>query len=488
MRIRLLVTMALLLIVAYPLVAVAEVQVDYRTMVHIYAPSAEGLEGCLGFDGTYGYAVTTTPLSAGQGHSAYYYLAWLLSGQRPASEISSLDEVEVNEGGLLAIWGNVTLVNVPLVDPSVHNYTLNPLYNATNNYIPPAILTLRVGEEFEWAEAGIKLMANYTNGTTTITLKELNETLIIPADKRESSLSSVSLNSTNYIRGGDYYIIFYLISANENEVKVFFPGALSTEGWSSQIFGVVGGYSSQWYLILKYRDLLGSLPAEAVGWWFNQTMLSISEMIKKAATVGNSMSLIYVPQFALLSELIDNASVRDVAKNYACSGLGIIVKTVIERYYMPRIVVFSPKGNAGYLYDISRDPRQLPYSITPEEAMALIINSAASTPFNSWRMLSSITYLEGKASELNLTVADLNKKLADINNTLTDTKSELAKCNVELNAAQDKLSTIEKDIKKAGDTYKQAYLYLSVGIAAPLVIAALLGLLAIHIAKKKTAK
>lgn len=485
---RLLAAIALILIALYPLGAIAEVQIDYRTLVYIFAPSAEGIEGCLNISETYRYAVAATPLSAGREHSMYYYLAWLLSGQRPAAEVSGLDEIEVSDERLVGLWANVTLVNVPLVNPAVHNYTLNPLYNSTNNYIPPAILKLRTGEEIEWAEAGVKLTANYTNGTVIIELKEVNETFTIPAGKKESALRLVSLNSTGYIRGGDYYLIFYLLGGNESEVTLFFPGALSTTGWSSQAFGAVGGYSSHWYFIVKHRDLLRALPADAIGWWFNQTMLSIADMIKKAAVAGTSVSLVYIPQFALLDELIGDAGSRDIAKDYACSGLDVVVRTIIERYFMPRIVVFAPKGGAGYLYDISRSPKQLPYSLTPEEAMALIINSVADTPFSSSKMLSSIVYLEGKASELNLTVSDLNRKLTDLNNTLADTRSELAKCNADLKVAQDKLGAIENDVKRAEELHKQAYLYISVGVAAPLVIAILLGLLAVRIAKKKAAK
>lgn len=462
---------------------------SYRTTILIYAPAIPN-DVVEKVNATqYGFKTYVTWVEGEEPYNYLYYLMWLINATRPNATYGDIVELFNREISMDASskWANTGLVNIPFANPSSHNYTINPLWNSSL-IILPKIITLTPNSEYKWPELNITITGNISDNVVNLVVKAGDENAyrINLSATHASTYQLVSIVGSSSVADGEYPFMFYVLEATNETLKVFFPGSVSTKGWLSDAFGGVSAYGAQWYHIILGRELLRELPLSAVTWWFNVTMKSFEEQLKRAASAPVPLILAYMPHFEIAESLLSEED-KGNATQVLIDGFNSVLSTITQRYYRPMVIVFNPfsESGKGALVFYAGDSYEVPEEITASQALTLLLFSLRKTPLSTSSLLSLVGTLEGNVTYLNYTVTDLRNQLNQLNETLNSTRNELSTCNSQLAIANSKISSLNETTKRLEDLNKEL-LANTLTVATPSIVLSLaMGLLAIYVARRR---
>jgi len=440
---------------------------------------------------------------------------------------------EVLDQDLLnAVWGNVSLINIPMINPANHSNSLNPFYNTFAKKLNPFIATIRINESIEWVELNTPMTVVVENEKVKILLNYYNISLSIDQSLKSSNEVKISVNETKGVEPGDYYIKFYMVSKNETHVTIFFPGTISSKGWLSAPLGEVTGTLPLWFL---YQEWFGDeLDSEALAWWFNESLKAFEKVLNTTLSRSSvHVHIIYNP-YLLLTEKMSFRLNSTELRLRVCESVVRVVSAFLERKPNSLIILINPfqimghpsisppgvrlmpgvynvTGNLTNLYEYLSSLGGLNYTLlnkgieqyfilnTPElegVGNGLIFYTPAT--FLAERDIESIqasslvhylfslsTYYNPSVgglidllnlknsiiSGLNVTIGELQLRINELNITVSNLREELSTCQ-SINAnLSTRILMVEEELKKAEELRTQAYVFITTGLIGLVIIA-----------------
>lgn len=257
----------------------------------------------------------------------------------------------VNQSYVNSAWGgNFTVfIGVPGVNPNSTAMSLNPYFNISSNYIPPAIFSLKFNESFWWSILNTSLVVSNTSSGLVVNLTNYN--VVEPFDNTtlETPSFAVSVPSGLNISEGVYYLKFKIISSNASHLTLFFPGTLKASGWLNNFYGT---FTEPVVLLELYpQNFLRSLPVEALVWAFNQSCRFYSFLVVKATWfTSGGVYLMYYPLFQRLNSLrgfVNETTFKDLI-NLTLNNINDIINDF--RVYLgvnTTVIIYNPYTRAG---------------------------------------------------------------------------------------------------------------------------------------------
>jgi len=416
-----------------------------------------------------------------------YYMYWLLTGSKPSNLNVSLVNAYVDYDRTAYLWQDVALIDIPLVDPYVHQYAINPLVNILVSHIPPAILRVPINGSMTWSELGTVVTSTVIGDRLELKLVELNVSLSLENVTEDRLLGPWLVNVTKPRDIGDCYISFYVVGVGKDYVELFFPGAFRRSGYASAEIAQALGVISHWYFVLAYLDFARTLPGEVLEWWLNETTYTSREyLVRTVASANTSIYFMYLPHVAIAKKILSG----DSLSRYEYRVLDLIVSS-LATFVKPRkpdylAVFLTTHGGEAYVV-LAGDKVAAPLigdvALTLSQFMGLLLSYSNGFPIRHadlYTLNQRVDTLENEVSSLKSTVEELN---AALNNT----RSELAICKTESELLRAKILEVESLYKDAENLKKTAYLYLTSGFLASIGISVLLGFLAYKVLAKKKA-
>jgi hypothetical protein len=441
--------------------------------------------------------------------------------------------IEVLDQDLLnAVWGNVSLINIPMINPANHSSSLNPFYNTFAKKLEPFMATIRINESIEWIELNTSVTVVVENEKVKILLNYYNISLSIDQSLKSSNEVKISVNETKGVEPGDYYIKFYMVSKNETHITIFFPGTISSKGWLSAPLGEVTGTLPLWFL---YQEWFGDeLDSEALAWWFNESLKAFEKVLN--TTISRSslhVHIIYNP-YLLLTEKMSFRLNSTELRLRVCESVARVISAFLERKPNSLIMLINPfqitghplisppgvrlmpgvynvTGNLTNLYEYLSSIGGLNYTLlnkgieqyfivnTPESegvGNGLVFYTPAT--FLTERNIESIhasnlvhylfslsTYYNPSIgalidllnlknsiiSGLNATINELQLRINELNVTVSNLREELSTCQ-SINAnLSTRILMVEEELKKAEELRTQAYVFITTGLIGLVIIA-----------------
>lgn len=382
---------ALSLLASAPVPASAQQFSQLGRLVVIYAPAAtfSGLKGSI-------VVANHSEVLRVQPRPPYDYLVDLLKLVDPTFDyvrVGVVNESFAREGGALIplakalnqtligeAWaGNFTVfVNVPGVDPSGPCLAINPYFNVTGNYIPPAVLTVPINGSAKWGFLNATVALIKTSSGFQLNLTDFNAVMMFDNATLSTEPYAVSVPENHSVAPGVYYMVFKIVEANETHAVLLFPGALMSSGWLSSFYG---SFSSAAFFIEAVPDgVLSSLPPSALLWLYNQTLEFYRQLVLKATWyTSGGVYLLYYPAFLELERLRAFVDAATYAKmlNMTAGNLDNIIITL--RNFLgvnTTVAIYSPYTPSAAQRPLELDaPQVLPgvYNITgrPDVAASL---------------------------------------------------------------------------------------------------------------------
>jgi len=442
----------------------------------------------------------------------------------------------VNQSYVNTLWGgNFTVfIGVPGVNPNSTAMSLNPYFNISSNYIPPAIFSLKFNESFWWSILNTSLVVSNTSSGLVVNLTDYN--VVEPFDNTtlETPSFAVSVPSGLNISGGVYYLKFKIISSNASHLTLFFPGTLKASGWLNNFYGT---FTEPVVLLELYpQNFLRSLPVEALVWAFNQSCRFYSFLVVKATWfTSGGVYLMYYPLFQRLDSLrgfVNETTYKDLV-NLTLNNLNDIINDF--RVYLgvnSTVIIYNPYTRAGGgsvvglpvvkpgLYDATSSQayiteliqqgynlsvvreegrvlvRILDYSklgfgrgfallvkpagfnqtlalsgVVDEDVFEHLLLSYSKLYYPSASNLVSIGFqLQDMIDNLTKTVDNLNQQVASMNETINVLLVNAGNCNATVANLTVKLLDYESKMSGAENMLNQAREYLALGLVAVLAV------------------
>ncbi|QOR93874.1 hypothetical protein IMZ38_04275 [Thermosphaera chiliense] len=444
----------------------------------------------------------------------------------------------VDQDWLNATWGNVSLINIPMINPSNHSNALNPLYNAMVRTLKPFIAIVGVNESIEWVELNTSLRVIVENEKVKILLDSYNITLSITQSAKASNEVRVSVNQTIGVEPGDYYVKFYLLSKNDTHITIFFPGTISSAGWLSTPLGEVTGTLPLWFLYQEWFS--DRLDGEALKWWFNESLTAFEKVLNTTLSRSNlHVHLIYHPYFTLAEKMSGQLNSTEL-RTMVCNSVARMISGFSARKPSALIILLNPfqiigepsisppgvrlmpgvynvTGNLTNLYEYLSSVGGINYTLinngaeqyfvvnTPElegvgnglvfytpRALLAGQNTGSikasnlahylfmmSTNYNpSIGILIDLLNLKNSViSGLNATIDELKLRVTELNSTLTNLREELSTCQSVNANLSTRILVVEEELKRAEELRNQAYIFITTGLVGLIIIAAGLSLI-----------
>ena len=442
----------------------------------------------------------------------------------------------VNQSYVNSAWGgNFTVfIGVPGVNPNSTAMSLNPYFNISSNYIPPAIFSLKFNESFWWSILNTSLVVSNTSSGLVVNLTDYN--VVEPFDNTtlETPSFAVSAPSGLNISEGVYYLKFKIIGSNASHLTLFFPGTLKASGWLNNFYGT---FTEPVVLLELYpQNFLRSLPVEALVWAFNQSCRFYSFLVVKATWfTSGGVYLMYYPLFQRLDSLrgfVNETTYKDLV-NLTLSNLNDIINDF--RVYLgvnSTVIIYNPYTRAGGgsvvglpvvkpgLYDATSSQayiaeliqqgynlgvvreegrvlvRILDYnklgfgrgfallvkptgfnqtlalsSVVDEDVFEHLLLSYSKLYYPSASNLVSIGFqLQDMIDNLTKTVDNLNQQVASMNETINVLLVNAGNCNATVANLTVKLLDYEDKMSGAENMLNQAREYLALGLVAVLAV------------------
>lgn len=449
----------------------------------------------------------------------------------------------VNQSQLLDLWGNVSLLNVLIVDPVKHPYAFNPAYDSLNRTIPPCIFTVEINGTLEWEILNTTLTFTLQDDLLRIFLNSYNVTLNINVTTKVSSEARVAVNDNSVLKNGTYYIKFYLVDINQTSATVFFPGTISSLGWQSPGLGEFTGTLPFWFL---YREEIMSqlTPDDAVKWWINESVLAFEKTVTTALSRSSAkVHILYYPYYRFINNIDSRVNKSEAAKLISDS-LSRIISQYLSGKPGSTVVLVNPfqvigepmdnfPGNritrgflnvTGRINDLYTFLSQEPYLnftlinlnhetyleiatpwvegvgdglifFTPRSTVNLANGAGLDTSdiieyifmlsqgFNPsiGTLTNLISIKEKTIDEMNATITELQLRINELNATLTNLQSRLGECQSINAGLSTRILSIEDELKKAEELRNEAYTFITVGYIGLVIVSVGLALLSSRI-------
>ncbi len=416
------------------------------------------------------------------------YLYWLTTGAKPTGDLGSTTPYTlVNQSRVLVLWNSTGLVNNPFVDPSIHPYAFNPLFNTSRKYIPPRIISLRANTSFYWDELGSDVNVNLSSNILTVEIVKHGYTWSLNTSLTNELTPPrilVLVNDTGMVSAGNYTMSFYVVNASADNITLFFPGSLEMSSGVSSGLNKIIQYTVQWFMVS--REIVGRLPVNATAWWLNQTMMSLSNIANLFLANPNVTSiLVYVPQMIILRNAVNGNPSTELV-NAVYSGFKSMLLDISNTYKGSLLAVFSPgdKSGNGYLVTVGGSA-QLDMVFTSSQLASLLWSTGSLTPVGSSILLKVIAEKNNEVNDLTSRLNELNITLSSQNQKINELNQELAACRSENTILNTEVTSVKTELEKAQSLYNQAYTYITLGIAVTLAITALIGFLVVKTVSRK---
>ena len=438
----------------------------------------------------------------------------------------------VDQNWLNATWGNVSLINIPMINPLNHSSAVNPLYSAYTRTLKPFASTIRINESIEWIELNTSLTVSVEDGKVKILLDSYNVTFTINQSAKTSSEVKLSINQTGRVEPGDYYVKFYLLSLNETHITVFFPGTTSSTGWLSTSLGEVTGTLPLWFLYEEWFS--NELDGEALKWWFNESLTGFEKIVNTTLSRSSlGVNLIYHPYLLLIEKLGVQLNSTEL-RTSVCESVARIISGFLTRKPTSLILLVNPfqtvgepsisppgvkltrgvynvTGNITELYEYLTSQDGINYTLlnkgveqyflvnTPElegvgNGLVFYIPSGFLSSHNteSFQASNLAYYLlllsnyynpsigvlidllnskNGIISGLNATIDELQLRINELNTTVSNLREELSTCQSSNANLSTRILMVEEELKKAEELRNQAYVFITMGLAGVVIIA-----------------
>ncbi|MEM0325590.1 MAG: hypothetical protein QW733_00965 [Desulfurococcaceae archaeon] len=414
-----------------------------------------------------------------------YLLLWVLTGYRPPEKATMLDPQDELIERTINLWYNAALVDIPLADPTRHNYSLNPLFKITL-HLPPQVLTVPINGSDYWELLNTAITTTLSDVKLEVKLDKYGVTLVSLniTTIRELGPKPIKINVSDE-ESYDYYISFYLLEVNGDYLKLLFPGALSTSGYMSQAVKPIEGLNIHWYVpLVKYRDILTNLTADAKTWWITRSMDYSSRIVMRAVSdINVPVYHIYLPHLALARTLeLDDETMNNVVNRFEDLVVDVVYRFILleKKHSVVVVISYGEKENV-LLAGAIEGFEEIGVELTMTMLAGMILSYSAVSPFPNARLLS----VADRARNLERELSDVKTRLFYIEFELNDTREQLRSCEGDLNLAQSRLANLNELEGKAREIYNTALLYLSTGLIATIVISCSLGYLAYKVASKK---
>lgn len=410
-----------------------------------------------------------------------YYLYWMITGMRPESDYKMGKDayIHVDQELLVEMWNRTVFIDVPLVDPWVHNASMNPLYNLTNNFVSPRIFNVPINGSVYWDELETNVFVTRNLSEIVIMLERFNRTYTISSVGGSVGPSIIEIYNSTALREGGYYIMLYLVNMTDDSVVLFTPGVVSDIGWASPRFGKVPGYNVHWSLLSK--QIISQLTEDAIRWWFNQTLITMDNYLATAiTTIGVPVYFVYAPYLEIAMEMLPRDLFEKVENDAYYWIAEFVDRTITKRLDNCTFIVFNPFSDLGmgYLAYVNAMPfTRLNPSITTSQAVSLILSLSKLYPLSFQLILDEMFNAKAEATTLSLKIKDLERLVNNLNSTIASLNVSLAFCESERNILDARVKAIDMDLKRAEDLKRAAYTYVTMGIAVTFVIGISIGTL-----------
>jgi len=463
-------------------------------VVYIYFPGSEGQLVAGIAREVFGNStqVYTYPVEPDQSLEPLQFLYWITTGIKPSQASSiPLDApyTQVNQSRIMILWSNTALINNPFTDPTVHPYAANPLFNASGKYIPPRIITVKANTSFYWDDIDSDVYVNLSRSTLYIeVVKQGYIWALNTSSSRDLAPPRIFIlsNSTGKVSAGNYTVTFYVISANPENITLFFPGSMEIYSWRG--VGVregVTSYTVQWSMIS--RELSQMLPPDALAWWINQSIMTLDNVLNNAGLNPNITSfIVYIPQLSIAEDIASGNTLAELV-NTTYEGFKSILSSISRWSGTTAIVVFDPgkAGKPGYITIIGGQEQGIDIELTSSQLVSYILASSSFTLIGSSNLLKAIADKVSEITNLSNKVTELNSTIASQNQTINDLNTQLAICNSEKSQLASRINEVDSELSRIQSIQMQVYTFITLGLATAVVTALALGLFSIHIARRK---
>jgi len=408
-----------------------------------------------------------------------YYVYWLLLGRKPEFDnVTLLSELEyelINNytERISSLWGNAVLVDIPVVNPEFNISAINTQYNLTLNAIRPGILEIETNNTVYWDMLKTNITVVLRDVELRVTLNAYNVTYIITNITISKILAPKPINITGVegITNGVYYIGFYVLEADENKVKLLFPGSLRTTGFMSGDIKPIEAQLVPWTLIYKYLDFYSNLTSEARELVFNLTISTTQRLITRAIwDTDKRIHIIYAPH-ALVAKLLD------VDDNRTRDFVGMIISPINITVKGYLLVLFNPVVDAesGFALHYGNYTALSDLEFTVSQYISILLSFSKLSPIQSSQLLEEFVNMRNRVVELEANVSGLSRSLEDLNSTLQETTNKLTQCESTRDILEYRLRNINEELQHAEELKKTGYIYITSGLLITIAIATLLG-------------
>jgi hypothetical protein len=475
-----------LVIIACTLLSPALEASWYRSLIVIFLPGGR-LEPLIESLNKTGFLkVQWARLADDLGAPLDFYIAWLLAGEPPASKNVSLYDAHVVGERAYRLWDHVVLVDIPPIDPTIYKSAVNLLYNWSINQIQPAIFEVPVNGTVYWGDLDTLLNITVEGYTFRLRLERYATGITIANVTPGLELGPILINATELgERSGLYWLTFYLVNLTESKAIIFFPGAMRTRGFYSEVFSEPMEVLVHWSMIYRNRHMLEALGREAIVWWFNKTVLTTSSIVNKTLAESNrTLYIVYAPHADIAQRLLSEELYNEIAQAIYDKLVRDIVLSA-NRYKPDFLAIFilsSPNGTyAVFASRLLPETKELEGYWTMSGLVSTIMTYSAGSPLKHQVALED----SNKLVEVQNENSQLRVNLTFCNLTLQDTSRRLSSCESDRSLLQAKVAEIDRLKSEAEELKRAALAYISTGIATSVAIAILMGFLGLRVTAKR---
>ncbi|MEM4717789.1 MAG: hypothetical protein QXE81_03400 [Desulfurococcaceae archaeon] len=417
-----------------------------------------------------------------------YYLYRLLTGRRATDLNISILDTNVNQNWIEQAWRNASLVDIPIVDPTVFSFAINPLYNVSYIYLKPEIITLPINNTGYSSSLNTSIKTSLIDYSLELKLEMYNLTLTIENIRSVKTVEpkKISIQEPDELIG-DYYVTFYVLDYNETHVKLLYPGSLKTTGYFSEGIRQIDAVTTHWYLLIKYEDLVSDLEQDAVEWWVNRTIDTSFQFIRQVIYYSNNVvNIIYTPQISIAKKLLNGESIERV-QSYLYDRIIFALQafaSVEKPYYLALFTLIGDENTVVFASRSMDLQGAIEINITISEFVASLLALSDLTPV----AFRADPDLRAQVEELKSQVNQLSTNISQLNNRLSETMNKLVNCETARELAETRLLYIDSLRREAEDLLNTARQYLLTAVAIPVAISVLMGFLALKISSKKPSK
>ena len=419
------------------------------------------------------------------------------------------------------------LIAVQGINPEYFNYSANPYFNITKQYIPPQIIKVPVNGTAEWKLLDTTISVYKITGGYRLVIKGYIDILV---SNKTYTTPVVKLNITKTsleVAPGAYWLKFHLVPQGDN-VLVITLGTREPRTWVGKNYGefhnpitpwlpvsfakTIGYNATRWALgeIASFYSSLASfmysytksrfiainypviynayLIAKTMGLDKNQTdelvKIAVDGLNKVLETTKNKLGAdtsVFI--YSYFSQLPGETTIQGTTE--VVPGLYKITGSININQLPSGTQIISINGEKYILAPINNLKGYLivksPYSgegvqgIIPSAVVAGIFGALANDyGVSVSKLLGEITKLQNKVSDLTADNIKLKDENQQLNKTVEDLKAELGRYKAVNANLTSKILDLEDQVKKLKHDVDTAVLYATAGVVGIAILVLIL--------------